>query len=185
MISDDERDIAMQFPAAPPVEQIRQAVVVSRDEDGHARALGRQFEAPVHTVPFGQRRELVREVLQRQVEPGKVPLYAHEKQAVKRVLMLIGVKDIRVTGVEEVRDRGDKSLAIRTVDQQHSAVVHRNIRAITEPGRVRAGDAGAAAERGSRAPFAAAAVSPADCFIRGRFSWAASVESPDLAADAR
>ncbi len=62
VIGDDERDLAGEFAALVTVEEIDEAVVVLRNQNDHARAMGGLRQAPLHLELFGDGREMFGEV---------------------------------------------------------------------------------------------------------------------------
>ena len=57
--------------------------------------------------------------------PARSDLIAYEELLPVCVLVLVGVEDVRVMLVEELRDRGDDPFAVRAGDEQDSGVLHR------------------------------------------------------------
>ena len=63
-------------------------------------------------------------VKQGRSKPSRGPLDAHEKQAFGRILMLIGVGDIRSVLEQQTGNLGDQPFAVRTVDEEDRGIGH-------------------------------------------------------------
>ena len=117
MVGDDRRDVGAELAAAPAPEQVREAVVFTRDHDRHPLALTRLGEAVLHLEARGDL------LLEAAVELVSLLLgwgledHPHEEPAlVARVL--VGVDDVEAGIGEEAADRGDQPGAVRAGEQQ-------------------------------------------------------------------
>src|SRR5208282_1660692 len=119
MIADNHGNLASQLADLMPVQQIDQAMLVSRYENGDAGLDTRVFAAPAHPIAFGNGLKLAREVCEIEREIRKIELHTHEEQAGFVILMLIRAQDVRAMRIEEARDGGHNALCIRTIDQQN------------------------------------------------------------------
>ena len=114
MVADHQRDVAVQLPGAVAVQQVGQAVVVTRGEDGHPLAAVGFLQPPVHRVLFRQGRKGGGELGQGHVEAGERPLHAHEKQPGGNVDMLIGVQNVGAVAVQELGHGGHQAALVGT-----------------------------------------------------------------------
>jgi hypothetical protein len=106
------------------VEQIDQAVIKLRHEQGDAVRAIRPLDTPAHLKAFANDCELVGEVVEAEVEPSEVPLDAHQEQAALGVLVLVRVQDVGVVSIQELGDGGDNPFAVGAVDQQDAGLRH-------------------------------------------------------------
>jgi len=74
------------------------------------------FESPPHRESFRDRREFFAEIRYRQLEIHQIPFHARQKQPHLRILMLVGVQNVRVMAKQKIRNRRHNPFAIRTVD---------------------------------------------------------------------
>ena len=91
------------------MQQIRQAVILARHEQGHSRRDLRVFDAPVHLQARGQRTEFRWELVRCQVKVFQRPLHTHQEHAVILVLVLIGMRNIATVLEEEVGNGRNQS----------------------------------------------------------------------------
>jgi len=136
VVRDDDRNLAVQFPGPPAVQQIGHAVQILRAEEGHARPPVARGQLPAHVQSLGHRRELRLEGLQIEglgvgAQRGCVaarsvqrPLHAHEEEAQFVVLMLVGVEDVRSMLVEHRGNTRDQTSPVRAIDEQNSGFFH-------------------------------------------------------------
>ena len=117
------------------VEQVHQAVVVFGNEERDADRVVGAFEPPAHLEAIRERLEAARELGEIEVEPGQIPLHAHEEEPALGVLMLVGVEDVRLVPVEELADCGNDPLAVRAGDEQHGGVLQGGLSAGIERGQ--------------------------------------------------
>ncbi len=124
VVADDQRDVAGQFATLVPMQEIGQAMVVLRDHDGHACTLLWEIELPLHLQTLGDRAEVLAERIGFNSRATQVPLHAHEKQVVLRILMLVGIAIIGVMPIKEIRDRSDDAFLVWAGNQQGGRVFH-------------------------------------------------------------
>jgi hypothetical protein len=65
--------------------------------------------------------------VQAQAEAFQRPFDAHQKQPGGIVLMLIGMQDVGVMGVQEIGDGGDQPFLVGAGDQQNGGIAHVNL----------------------------------------------------------
>jgi len=119
VVADYEGEVAAELAGAMAVEQIDQAVRVLRDEEGDILHVVGELDAPVHAELSGDGGKGGAEG--GLVEAGRVggELDAHEEEGELDILMLVGVEDVDVVGLDqEVDDSDDDALAVRAVDEQ-------------------------------------------------------------------
>ena len=102
----------------PAREDVVHAVVRLRDEDGDARHLVGEAQAPRHAEALGDRRECRGDIAAGDGEAVQLELDALEEDALFEVGVLVGVDDVAVVPVEEVGDGGDQALLVAAGDQQ-------------------------------------------------------------------
>ncbi len=160
VIADDEPKIAGKLLAAVAEQEIIEAMVVTRHEDGDAlRPLGvdqpvAHLETPAHLLDGALEREPIG--LQRgQIEPD-----ALEEHPGDRVRVLIGVEDVRAVPVEHLRERRDDAPTVGAGDEQRRELGRDHERLTSGAGvRARAAGPGAATLRAT--PLGPALSSPA------------------------
>ena len=119
VVADDEREVAAELACLVAMQQIDEAVVILRDEEGDVLLGVGELDAPVHL-------ELAGDGLEGRAECGfgeaggfGDELDAHEEEAKLDILMLVGVEDVDVVALDqEVDDGDDNSFAVGTVDKQ-------------------------------------------------------------------
>jgi hypothetical protein len=119
VVGEDEREVAVELAGAMAVEEVDETVGILRDEEGDVLDFVRELDAPVHAELGGDGREGGAEG--GFVEVGGVggELDAHEEESEFDVLVLVGVEDVDVVGVdEEIDDGDDDALAVGAVDEQ-------------------------------------------------------------------
>ena len=85
-------------------------------------------QLPVHLELFGDGREVVGEVVQRNIEVSWIELDAHEEEVGFGVAVLVGVQDVAVVAEDEIGDGRDQAFAVGTGQQQDGGVLHVEIR---------------------------------------------------------
>jgi hypothetical protein len=124
MVGNNQRDFAAQFTTLVPIEEILQAVVVLRNENGNARSVGGMGEPPIHLEFAGNRLEALGELRQVKIKIGRIELDTRQKKIRFLISMLIGEKDISVVAKNEFGNRSDHTFAIRTGDQEDGGIMH-------------------------------------------------------------
>src|SRR5580700_188868 len=124
MIADHQREIAPQFSVSLPIQQIDQAMVVLRNEDGHARTAIAQGDTPVHAELVSDRAKRAVEVFHIQTEARQVPFDARQEVALFTSLMLLEVQDVAIVAIDEFGDSSIQALAVRALHQKHCGVLH-------------------------------------------------------------
>ena len=122
VIADDGGNGEAQFPGLVAVQQVRQAVQMLRDEEGHARRMRHQVETPAHVEPGRQRLEFPAKALQ--VEALELPFHPHEEEFGFGILVLIGVRDVGAVAVQQVGDTGHQTFPVGTIDEQNGSIPH-------------------------------------------------------------
>ena len=120
VVGQHEPDVGVELAAAPAPQQVEQAVVLARDEDRDALAIGRVGDRPLHRERLGDlRRERPLQLGAAEVEPVEVERHAHEERPAGRVgRVLVGVEDVRAVLEQEARDGRDDA---RPVGQEISS----------------------------------------------------------------
>ena len=59
-----------------------------------------------------------------QIETVKIPFHAHQEERLGGILVLVGVQDVGLVGIQKIGDGSHETLAIRASDQQNGGVPH-------------------------------------------------------------
>ena len=105
-----------------PVQQVRQAVQVLRNQDRHPRRLRHQVEAPAHLKSFRQHSKFLAERVQ--VKARKFPFHPHKKQLSLGILMLVGMRNIGAISIQKVGNTRHQTLPVRAIDQKNRRIPH-------------------------------------------------------------
>ena len=124
VVREDERDVAGQLSILMAVQQVLQAVVVFRDKDSKAMALGGAGDAPVHLVVASHRREALGKFGKVERERVEVELDAGEEQIRLLVGVLVVGEYVGVVPEDKVGDGSDDALAVRAGDKKDGRVAH-------------------------------------------------------------
>src|ERR1700684_1337659 len=117
MIANDQRNLASQLSTAMPVKQIRQTMIVFRNEERHIRPPARRSQAPPHAELFRDRSKMPRKLANGNRGVRQIPLDAHQKKPQILILVLVRVQYIPVIAKDKFRNRGVEPFLIRTTDQ--------------------------------------------------------------------
>src|SRR5665213_3222866 len=133
MVGNDDRDFAVKFTRAPPVEKIGYAMQILRAEERDVRLACRCRQGPAHGQ-FRRKRCKVRlECLKVKFTWSaftgiagqiKTPLHAHEEKAKFVILVLVRMENICAMLVKQACDTSNQTLAIGAVDQEDSRISH-------------------------------------------------------------
>jgi hypothetical protein len=74
--------------------------------------------------PFGGRGEVLPEVFQGNVEFRWIELNPHQEEVGVFIGMLVGMEDVPIVAVNEVRHRSHNAFLVRTADQQDGGIFH-------------------------------------------------------------
>ena len=122
MIANNQRKIAFPFSAPLAIQQIHQAVILLGNEDGQARTVIAQRDAPVHAelVRDGAKRAV--EVLHVQAESVQIPLDTRQVVTLFARLMLLEVKNTSIVAANKLGDGGVQPLAVWAPHEKNGAV---------------------------------------------------------------
>ena len=118
VVADDERYSGAELLHAPAGKDIVEAVRQPGDEDGDAPLVVGEAQAPAHLEALRQRLEGVRNFAAGHAKAVQLPFDALDEDTFLLVGVLVGVNDVAVVAVEEIRDRGDKPLLVAAGEQQ-------------------------------------------------------------------
>ena len=120
VVRDDARDLDRQLAATPAPEQLHEAVVVPRDEDGDAGAPLAVGDAPVHLEARRDlRAERRRDLGRRRIEGFEGVLHPHEEAPAARVRrVLVGLHDVGAMPEQELRHGRDDTGPVVALDEQ-------------------------------------------------------------------
>ena len=125
MVGNNKRDFAAQFAALVAVKQVLEAVIVFRNKNADARAMGRMCEPPVHFEVACNGGETFRELTEIAIEIGRVEFNTGEEKIRLLVAMFIGEEDVAVVPENEFGNGSDDSFSVGTGDEQNCVLVHR------------------------------------------------------------
>src|SRR5271157_494767 len=120
-------DVALQFTAALPVEQICQAMVKRGNQDRDLGAVAAQGEVVLDLIAAGHRPEVPFEIGHGNVELLQVPLHAREVEFAAAVNVVVGMKYVAVVSDQKLRDGSQHALAGErdgTAGEKHGCVLH-------------------------------------------------------------
>src|SRR6202041_783918 len=123
VIGDDQRNLALQFAALMPIEQVLEAVIVFRDKDRNAVTVGRTGETPVHLVVAGHGREALGKLRKVEREAVEIELNAREEQIRFLVSVLVVREDIGIVAENEVGNGSDHALAVGAGDKKDGGIM--------------------------------------------------------------
>jgi len=101
VIADHQRKVAREFSVSLAIKEIDETVIVFRDEDGYARTMITQCDAPVHAEPVSDRTKSAVEVLHVQTETSQLPFDAREEVTFFARLMLFEVENVAFVAIDE------------------------------------------------------------------------------------
>src|SRR5579862_7123304 len=125
MVADDERNVAREFAVALAVEQVNQAVVILGNKNGDARPMAAFYDAPLHAEPDGDWCKCFCEIRDVDLKTIETPLDAREIKTLSARDVLFEMENVAVALIQELRNGCVQSFLIRTLDQKHTAVLHR------------------------------------------------------------
>src|SRR6266849_7234386 len=102
-------------------------MVILRDEDGHARTVGREGKTPVHLEVAGEGRKALGKPGQVKIKVRRIELDARKKEIGFLVSMLIGEKDVAAVAKDEFGNRGDDAFAVGAGDEKDGGLVHKRL----------------------------------------------------------
>jgi hypothetical protein len=100
-------------------------MVILRNEDGDARAVGSVGEPPVHLEVAGDGSEALGKLSEVKIEIRGIELDPSQKEVGFLVSMLIGEQDVSVVAKDEVGNRSDDSFAVGAGDEKDGGVEHK------------------------------------------------------------
>jgi hypothetical protein len=124
-VGGDDRDVGVELARLAPDEQVVEAVVELRDEDGEALAPPRVRDLPRHPEAP---RDLVDPLLQDRgvPRPHEHVAVVERDPLVELALVergeLVAREQVAVHAVEELRERGDDALGVRALDEERREV---------------------------------------------------------------
>jgi hypothetical protein len=124
VIGDDDRDVHGQVAGFVAGEQVVEAVVFLRDEQGDALALAGEAEAHLHLMAARHGLQAGLDLLFFEREVFQAPLQAHEEGVLLRVDVLLEVDDVALMREDEAGDVMHEPGAVRAVDEQRGDVGH-------------------------------------------------------------
>ena len=128
VVRGDERQLHRELTAAPAPEQVEQAVVAVRREDGDGLHVGLGGELPAHPEVLSEHPELGPKRRLGIGQAGQMELDPHEKAAGLRVArVLIGMDQVRPGRGKKAGDCGDDPGAVGTRDRQPADVGPKHI----------------------------------------------------------
>ena len=128
MITDDQRNIAAQLPSPVPQQQIVQAVVVARYQDGDSFHIPFISDAPMHFEARGQLAHRSFERLTVRVKIRQIKANALEKLVGYRIGVLIGVENVRAVTVKNLGQSGNNPAPVLARNQKSCDVMSRLVR---------------------------------------------------------
>ena len=128
MVGNDQRYIAVEFAALMPVEQVLQAMVILRDEDGDAGAIAGAGEPPLHLKVAGDGSEALRKLGKIKIKFCRIELNPRQKQIGCLVSMLVIEKNVPAVPEDEIGNRSNHAFAVGAGNEKDGGVVHRNFR---------------------------------------------------------
>src|SRR6202161_2731441 len=120
-----QRNIAMQFATLLTVEQVLQAMVVLRDENGDARPVCGAGNAPVHLELTREGRKTLGKFRKIKIEISHVELNPRQKQVRRFVSVLVVAQDVAVVFENKIGNRCDYAFAVGTRDEKDGGIMHR------------------------------------------------------------
>lgn len=119
VIADNEWDFNFQFSAVVPAQQIIQAVVITRNKDGHPGVLPAGMYCPLHIIGFGNAAfEMVLKVWECKITVFKITFQPHEKHANLHINMLVKIDYISPIGMYKTGNVTDDPGLIGTMYKQ-------------------------------------------------------------------
>jgi hypothetical protein len=107
------------------IEEILQAMVILRNEDGYAWAAAGVGEPPVHLEVAGNGSEALGKLGQVKIKVRRVELDSGQKKIGFLVSVLIGEQDVAVVAKDKIGNRGDDSFAVGAGDEKDGGVGHK------------------------------------------------------------
>jgi hypothetical protein len=105
-------------------------MVILRNQDRHFWPGRGERNSPRHSETSRNRLKLGCKLTHVNCKICEVPLDAHQKEIPFRVLVLVGVQNVPVRAVYEVRNRGVDAFLVRATDQEDGAVLQGDLRSI-------------------------------------------------------
>src|SRR5690242_6997976 len=99
-------------------------MIVFGNEDDQPLAVRRLRQLPGHPECVRNGGEMLREIVQVDVEFFRIKLDPHQEQARFLIAMFIGMKNVAVVPVNEVSNGSDFALAVGTGDEQDGGILH-------------------------------------------------------------
>ncbi len=127
MVGNDQRDFAAKFATLVAVEQILQAMVILRNEDRDAGAVGGVCEPPVHLEVASDGSKSIGKLGKVKIEICRVELYPGQKEIGFLVSMLIGEQDVAIVAKDKFSNRGDHTFAVGARDEEDGGVTHKRL----------------------------------------------------------
>jgi hypothetical protein len=124
VVGNDQRDFAAKFATLVAVEQILQAMVILRNEDRDAGAVGGVCEPPVYLEVAGDESKSIGKLGKVKIEICRVELYPGQKEIGFLLSMLIGEQDVAVVAKDKFSNRGNDAFAVGAGDEKDGGVVH-------------------------------------------------------------